>query len=90
MNSANKTAATVAVSSAPPVETSKNSVRTHQILSRETSFISKPVSSEEKDEPTAIPSPIVTTVQVTTPPQITIPTVTTTGAPASTVTITSE
>lgn len=86
MNSTNKaTTATVAVSSTP-VETAKNSVRTHQILSRETSFISKPVSTEEKDEPTTIPLPIVTTVQVTTAPQITIPTVTTTGAPTPTVT----
>lgn len=90
MNSTNKTTpVTVAVSSAP-IETTKNSIRPHQILSRETSFISKPVSTEEKDEPTTIPSPIITTVQVTTAPQITIPTVTTTGTPPSTVTITSK
>lgn len=87
-------ASTVSVTSnsitTPIVESPKNSVRAHQILSRETSFISKPITNEEKDDSSNIPSPIVTTVQVNTPPQITIPTITTTNAAASTVTITSK
>lgn len=43
-NSGNATVATT-------IETSKNSIRSHQILSRETSFISKPITTiDEKDE----------------------------------------
>lgn len=74
---------------ATTVDTSKNSVRTHQILSRETSFVSKPVSTEEKDETTAA-LPAVATPQVTVAPQITVPTIATTATAATTVTITSK
>lgn len=83
------------------VETSKNAVvRAHQILSRETSFISKPVTAEEKDDATAAAAtvavaatpalPIVTTPQVTVAPQITVPMITTTATVTPTVTITSK
>lgn len=82
-------AATVAAVTAVAVEPAKSVARPHQILSRETSFISKAVSTEEKEEAAVIP-PAVTTVQVSAAPQITVPAVTTSGTVASTITITSK
>lgn len=80
INSTSKTNAAVVAPSVTPVEAPKNSVRPHQILSRETSFISKPITEAEKDDASTIPQPVVATVQVTTPPQITVPTIITTNA----------
>lgn len=72
------------------VDSSKNTTRPHQILSRETSFISKPVSTEEKHETTTTVPSTITTVQVTTTPQIMNSPVTATSTIASSVSITSK
>lgn len=83
LNSAIK--ATTATSVPVTVDSARATARPHQILSRETSFISKPVAgSEEKDENTPNVSLTVTTA---TTPQMTMVTTTTS---ASTVTITSK
>lgn len=58
---ANSASTNVAVTLA---DTSKNSMRTHQILSRETSFISKPVAGEgEKDIKSAFAAATTATMQ---------------------------
>lgn len=88
LNSSSKTGTTATIV-ATTVDTSKNSVRPHQILSRETSFISKPTTTEEKDETNTVVVPIVTTPQVSVAPQITVPIISTAATVASTVTITS-
>lgn len=69
-------------------ESPKNLVRSHQILSRETSFISKPVSIEEINEPT-VPSSVVKS-QVTSTPQSTVSLISTSIQASSTITITSK
>lgn len=86
INNTNKTmAGSVAVTT---VDSAKSTTRPHQILSRETSFISKPVSVDEKDE--TLTSATVTAIQASTPNQITnsAVSITGTGVVASTVTIT--
>lgn len=94
INSTSKTStvATIAAT-ATTVDSTKHSARPHQILSRETSFISKPTisASEEKEEPQfSAVSTTMTTAQVTPLPQISVPAAITTGTSTSTVTITSK
>lgn len=91
INSTSKTS-TVALTAttATTVDSTKHSARPHQILSRETSFISKPTisASEEREEP-QLPavSTTVATVQVPQSPQTAVPVMI---SSASTVTVTSK
>lgn len=76
------------------IDSGKTPTRSHQILSRETSFISKPVSIDEKDETATIASSTLTSVQATNASQIANSTISATaagaGTVASTVTITGK
>lgn len=81
---------------ATPVESTKHSVRPHQILSRETSFVSKPpinVSEEKKDEQqSATNATAIATVKIAPQSSETVgpSPITTAITTASTVTITSK
>lgn len=93
INSTTKMSTTIAT--ATTVDPTKHSARPHQILSRETSFISKPTisASDEKDESQL--STVSTTVSSGAVPtakthQISVPAAISTGISTSTVTITSK
>lgn len=95
INSTSKTStvATIAAT-ATTVDSTKLIVRPHQILSRETSFISKPATisaSEEKDEPQlSVVLTTIATAQATQAPQISVSATNSTGTSTTTVTITSK
>lgn len=78
------------------IEAPKATIRNNQIVSRETSFVSKPASTEEKEESTGAPTPVLptnqgcTTVTTSTPLPIPSTTVTSITVAQSTITITTK
>lgn len=91
VNSTSKTSSGATITAtATTVDSTKHSARSHQILSRETSFISKPtISTSEEKEESQLPiiSTTIATAQVTKSPQTSVPVAITS---ASIVTVTSK